>query len=99
MVKVHHGSKIRPGVVLRVDDDAVLLVITGTSVERAHIPCVSVEPFTRAGKALGLTTTTYFNQYCIVQIEQIHAVAGRCPPDVFLALREFFEAHLAPETE
>jgi hypothetical protein len=85
------GTKMRPGVILRVRDDGRPVVIYGTSTRRETLRCVQVEPRQAAGLALGLKNTTYFYANAIVVPMQPAAftlLEYLCPPTVFLDLRE-----------
>ncbi len=77
-----------PGVVLRVTGGRGV-VIHGTSRERDE-RSVRVDPSTPAGRALGLSGSTHFyrrNVLVVLDPGKFRA-SGRCPPDLFLSLRE-----------
>lgn len=59
VIRADHGGKFRPGVVLEVIDDEVL-VIFGSSTLRDHLPHVRVEPRSRGVRAGVLACTTDF---------------------------------------
>ena len=77
-----------PGVVLRLAGPRAI-VIHGTSRERDE-PHVRIDPASVAGRSFGLSGATYFYRKSVVVVSDPakFRAAGRCPPDVFLSLRE-----------
>ena len=77
-----------PAVVLRVSIGRAM-ILHGTGTERSET-CVSVDPSSRDGKALGLTKRTFFYKsgILIVSDDKRFRATVPCPPDLFLALRK-----------
>lgn len=82
------GTKERFCVVLDVRDGVALVVSAGYG--NSNDPNdVKVSENSRAWKAMGLTKTTYFKTTVErVRLESARATAGKCPPDVHLAIRK-----------
>lgn len=84
----HYGE--HPAIVIRHTNQGLIQVAHGTSQEHIEIlQRQTVEPTSRAGKALALNRTTYFfpNSWCFLRSEtQIVRRCGR-NPDLLLAIR------------
>jgi hypothetical protein len=95
LVLVPHANKNRPAIVLRVEAERVVVLVWGTGTPR-DLPRVEVRPETRDGKALGFYKPTYFypNNRLAVLPSLLIATGKRCPPELFLKLRQLVERGL-----
>ncbi len=86
------AGKDRPAIVIRVVDDYATLIY-GTGTHRPHVESIGVEPSSRGGKALRLTKATYFyaTNVRVAKTSNLKRTALRCPPELFLKLRELIE--------
>lgn len=85
-----------PAVGLR-DVGRFVILAYGSSKDRPHLSSLPVDPFTRDGKNLSLSTRTYFYlTNCIAAPEAELSWSGRrCPIGLFLQLEEFYVRQLA----
>jgi hypothetical protein len=84
-VWVHFGGKKRPGFVVSVDGDKCL-VIAGTGTPRPHYPSISIDSFTREGKAQRFEKITYFypsNVELFLNSQVEIRNAAKCPHSIF----------------
>lgn len=87
-IDVFHGQKWRPGYVLRVGEQSVI-VICGTGTPR-DLPHVFIDDRSRIGRAMRLTKPTYFYRSNVVVKASADVRprlgAARCPLPVFSQL-------------
>lgn len=90
------GGSNHPAVVIYVEADR-LTVIYGTGTDRDIPERVVVEPVSRNGKALRLTKRTHFygSNTRLVTQRVLTRVQGRCPPELYLDLRELADLAVA----